>query len=173
MSAAAVLALLSLGPADATRTACRAEGVTASRCAEALRILAVESRGVAVGVHADARPDVPRRGGRVFWERAVERGLLRPDLCDEHGVAGPGDGAEEWGIRGPHGLAAAYSVHLVGECVPAAAVDVPFISAVITLRRLRVLERRHGMRTPEARALAWRIGVGAARARLPAWRTRW
>jgi len=37
---------------------------------------------------------------------------------------------------------------------------VPYLSAVVTVRRLRELERRYGLRTAEARAKAWRVGVG-------------
>lgn len=48
----------------------------------------------------------------------------------------------------------------LGTCVAAEAIDVPYLSAVVTVRRLRELERRYGRRTPEARALAWRVGVG-------------
>lgn len=152
-----ILAALTLPPVEATRAACLIEHVSADRCGEALAILRVESRGVAVGVH---RGHAPRKPGGVFWRRAVDRGLLHPERCSAHQSTDRGDG---WGIRGPHGLAAAYSVYLLGECVAPEAIDVPLLSALVTLRRLRALERRHGLRTPEARALAWRVGVGAAR----------
>lgn len=160
MTVVLYLAVLRLAPIDATLAACRAEHVSADRCREALAILRSESRARPVGVHAVARPNVRRVSGGVFWRRAVDRGLLRPDRCAAHQSTDRGDG---WGVRGPHGLAAAYSVHLLGECVAAEAVDVAFLSAVVTLRRLRVLERRYDLRTSEARATAWRAGVGAAR----------
>lgn len=151
---ALIAAALSLSPADATRLACRLERYAA--CGEVLALMAIESRGHAVGVHTG---HAKRRPGRVFWDAAVAVRWLRPDLCDEH-MRGPDDAAG-WGIRGAHGLAAAYSVHVLGECVGPEAIDVPLLSAVATIRRLRVLARRYGLRTPEARAEAWRRGVSS------------
>jgi len=149
---AAIVCALSLGPADATRLACRLERWP--DCGEVIAILRVESRGVAVGVHTrHAR----RVRGAVFWRRAVEAGLLHPERCGRHQQA---DGGEDWGIRGPHGLAAAYSVHVLGDCVGPESADVPLLSAVMTIRRLRVLRDRYGLRTAGGRAEAWRRGVG-------------
>jgi hypothetical protein len=152
--AALILAALALPPADATRLACHLERYP---CAEVLAILAVESRGQAVGVHTD---HAPRKPGWVFWRAAVAAGWLHPERCAAHQST---DGGAGWGIRGPHGLAAAYSVHVLGDCVAPEAIDVPLLSAVATIRRLRVLARRYGLRTVEARAEAWRRGVGGAR----------
>lgn len=146
------LAALLLSPPDATRLACRLERY--EPCSELLDIMRVESRGVAVGEHtAHAR----RVSGGVFWRRAVEAGLLHPEKCEVHQSTDRGEG---WGPRGAHGLVAAYSVHLLGECVPAAALDVPLVSAVVTARRLRALRSRYGLKTVDARARAWRVGVG-------------
>lgn len=153
---ALILSALSFSPAAATRLACRLERY--EPCSEVLAILAVESRGQVVGVHTG---HTGRRHGRAFWDRAVAAGWLRPDLCDEH-MRGPDDAAG-WGIRGAHGLAAAYSVHVLGECVPAEAIDIPLVSAVATIRRLRILARRYGLRTVAERAEAWRRGVGGLR----------
>jgi hypothetical protein len=149
---AAIACALSLGPADATRLACHLE--RHEDCGEVLALMRVESRGVAVGLHTRHRARVR---GAVFWRRAVEAGLLHPERCAAHQQT---DGGEEWGIRGAHGLAAAYSVHVLGDCVGPEAADVPLLSAVMTIRRLRVMTRRYGLRTPEARAEAWRRGVG-------------
>ena len=149
--------LMHLAPAPASVTACAALGALDLE-PELLRLVEVESRGVAVGVHTGHHPRTP---GRVFWDKAVERGVLRPDLCDEHMTAS--DESPEWGIRGAHGHAAPYAVGELGECVPAAALDVPFLSAIAAVRRLRKLSRSFGLRSPEARALAWRVGVGRAR----------
>lgn len=151
------LQLLQLGPREATVLAARILDAR-DLLPEMLRLVDVESRGVAVGVHVGHHP---RLRGRVFWDAAVRAGWLRPEMCDEH-MRGPDDAAG-WGPRGTHGNVAAYSVGLIGECVPASAIDVPFVSAIVTVRRLRVLERKYGMRTAEERALAWRVGVGAAR----------
>ena len=150
---ATICTALSLGPADATRLACRLEHY--EDCGEVLALMRVESRGVAVGVHTGHHARV--RGG-VFWRRAVAAGLLHPERCAAHQST---DGGAGWGIRGPHGLAAAYSVHVLGECVGPEAADVPLLSAVMTIRRLRVLARRYGLRTARERAEAWRRGVGS------------
>ena len=146
--------LVGLGPHDATVLAAHVEGLQRFEV-EALSILASESRGQAIGVH---RGHHGRVRGCVFWRAAVDAGWLHLGECEHHN---PGDDhCERWGIRGAHGLAAAYSVRHLGECVPAEAVDVPYLSAVVTVRRLRELERRYGLRTAEARAKAWRVGVG-------------
>jgi len=156
MSLLAIIACaLSLGPADATRLACRLEHWP--DCGEVLAILRVESRGVAVGVHTRHHARVR---GTVFWRRAVRAGLLHPDRCARHQSTDLGEG---WGIRGPHGLAAAYSVHVLGNCVGPEAADVPLLSAVMTVRRLRVLRDRYGLLAADARAEAWRKGVGHAK----------
>lgn len=152
MLLAAIAAALSLGPVDATRLACRLERY--EDCGEVLRIVAVESRGVAVGVHTGHHARV---GGAVFWRAAVRVGWLRPDRCERHQQT---DGGFGWGPRGAHGAVAAYSVRWLGECVGPEALDVPLLSAVVTIRRLRDLARRYGLRTPEARSEAWRRGVG-------------
>ena len=149
---AAILAAMSLGPADATRLACRTERYAG--CGEVLALMQAESRGQAVGVHTG---HAARVSGGVFWRKAVAAGLLHPERCAAHQSTDNGYG---WGPRGAHGLAAAYSVHVLGECVAPEALDVPLFSAVATIRRLRVLARRYGLRTAEARAVAWRRGVG-------------
>ena len=156
MTACIVLisAALSLRPADATRLACRTERY--ADCGEVLALMQAESRGQAVGVHTG---HAARVSGGVFWRKAVAAGLLHPERCAAHQSTDNGFG---WGIRGAHGLAAAYSVHVLGECVAPEAIDVPLFSAVATIRRLRVLARRYGLRTAEARAVAWRQGVGHA-----------
>jgi len=154
---AAVWAFLStLAPVDATILAARMVGLQRYQ-AEALAIVHSESRGVAVGVHGDAG----RVSGLRFYRAGVKAGLVRLGECEHHT---PGDdGAAGWGIRGAHGNAAAYAVSTLGACIHPAALDVPYLSAVATLYRLRALDRKYGLRTAEARALAWRVGVGAAK----------
>lgn len=145
-------AAFALEPIEATRVACRIERY--DDCAEVVRIARVESRGRRVSVHTGHHP---RRPGSVFWRAAVAAGWLRPDECDAHQAD---DGGFGWGIRGPHGLAAAYSVRHLGDCVAAEVVDVPLLSAIITIRRLVELRQRYKLNR-EQRALAWRVGVGA------------
>jgi hypothetical protein len=148
--------LAGLSPTDATRIAAHITGLERYED-EAQAIVRSESRGVAVGVHGDAG----RVHGLVFYRAAVKAGLIHLGECEYH-VPGD-DGAAGWGIRGAHGNAAAYGVHHLGDCIAPAALDVPYLSAVITLRRLAELERRHGFKDAEGRALAWRVGVGAAK----------
>jgi hypothetical protein len=150
----AIIAALSVGPADATRLACRLERY--EPCSEVLAILAVESRGLPVGEHVGHHARV---AGAVFWRTAVRVGWLHPESCERHQQT---DGGVGWGIVGPHGLAAAYSVRHLGECVGPEAAAVPLLSAVMTIRRLREMARRYGLQTVEARAEAWRRGVGQA-----------
>lgn len=145
--------LAALDPVDATVLAAHATGLQRYE-AEAVAIVRSESRGQRVGVHTGHGDRV---SGLRFYRAAVRRGLLRLGECEHH-VPGD-DGAAGWGIRGAHGNAAAYAVRYLGPCVAAAALDVPYLSAVVMLRRLRVLDRRYGLRTAEARATAWRIGV--------------
>lgn len=153
---ALLLHLLQLEPRAATVIAARLLGARDLE-PELLRLVEVESRGIRVGVHTRHGP---RRRGRVFWDRAVAAGWLRPDICDEH-MRGPGDAAG-WGIRGVHGHAAAYAVRYLGECVPAAAIDVPLLSAVAAVRRLRELEHRYHLRDAASRSRAWRLGARGA-----------
>jgi hypothetical protein len=149
--------LAGLSPVDATRIAARITGLERYED-EAQVIKRNESRGVAVGVHGD---EAGRVRGLVFYRAAVKAGLLHLGECEHHT---PGDdGAAGWGIRGAHGNAAAYGVHYLGDCIAPAALDVPYLSAVITLRRLAELDRRHGLKDAEGRALAWRVGVKGAR----------
>lgn len=147
-----VVRLLALPPADASVAAARLLGAP-GWTSEVLDLVRVESRGVAVGVHREHARRVP---GRRFWARAIAVGWLSPATCPDHQL---GDG-ERWGVRGAHGLAAAYSVRWLGECVAPELLDVPLVSAIVVVRRLEVLERRYGLRTAPARTAAWRRGVG-------------
>jgi len=149
--------LSTLAPHEATVLAAHVHGLQRYET-EALRIVKTESRGQAIGVHGDK---AGRTRGYVFWRAGIKAGLVRLGECEYH-VPGD-DGAEGWGIRGAHGNAAAYSVHILGDCIDPSALDVPFLSAVVTLKRLRTLERKHGLATAKDRALAWRVGVGSAK----------
>lgn len=146
-----LLRLLELGPVEASITGARLAGVP-GLASELLDICEAESRCSAIGIH---RGKAARKGGGVFWRLAVEAGWL--GSCDAHALGDP----DRWGIRGTHGLAAAYSVRWLGECVDPAVLDVPVISAVVTARRLAELSDRYKLRSTAARARAWRLGVGA------------
>lgn len=142
--------LLELGPVEASIVGAKIAGVP-GLASELLDICEVESECRPIGIH---RSGPPRISGLRFYRRARTKQLL--DACPAHAL---GD-SERWGIRGAHGLAAAYSVHWLGECVPPEAIDVPLLSAIVTARRLGVLASRYRRRTAEARAHAWRHGVG-------------
>jgi len=141
--------LLALGPVEASLAGARIAGVP-GLASELLDLCSTESQCTAIGIHRGGR----RVSGREFYRRARAAQLL--DDCPAHDL---GDG-DRWGIRGAHGLAAAYSVHLLGECVPPEALDVPLLSAIVTARRLGVLAGKYKRRTQAARAHAWRHGVG-------------
>lgn len=144
--------LLELGPVEASIAGARLVGVP-GLASELLDICESESRCSPVGIH---RGRMRRVGGREFYRRARAKQLL--DDCPAHAL---GDG-ERWGIRGAHGLAAAYSVHWLGTCIPPEVLDIPLMSAIVTARRLGDLSSRYRRRTAEARAHAWRHGVGCS-----------
>lgn len=143
--------LAALGPLDASVAAAHLER-RPDLAAEVRQLARVESRGEAVGIH---RGHARRVGGRRFFALAVRAGYLAPETCEAHHV---GDG-DRWGVRGAHGLAAAYSVRYLGACVAPEVLDEPLVSAVVAVRRLVVLERAYGLRTPAERAEAWRRGA--------------
>lgn len=144
------LVLAALGPLDASVAAAHIER-RLDLAAEVRALALVESRGQVVGVH---REHARRVAGRRFWVAAARVGWLSPETCEAHLV---GDG-DRWGVRGAHGLAAAYSVRYLGACVAPEVLDQPLVSAVVAVRRLVVLERVYRLTTPAARAEAWRRG---------------
>ena len=142
--------LLTLSPVQASIAGAALAGEP-GLASELLDLCEVESLCEPVGIHAGGRV---RTRGEVFWRAAVEAGWL--GSCDAHAL----DDGARWGIRGTHGLAAAYSVRWLGPCVAPEALDVPLLSAIVTAQRLGELASRYGLRTAEARAHAWRHGVG-------------
>ncbi len=146
-----------LGPLDASVAAAHLER-RPDLAAEVRQLARVESRGERVGVHREHARRVP---GRRFWASAVRAGWLAPEVCPAHVL---GDG-EAWGVRGPHGHAAALAVRYLGACVAPEVLDEPLVSAVVAVRRLVVLERVYKLRTPGERAEAWRRGASRRRAR--------
>jgi hypothetical protein len=142
--------LLELGPVEASLAGAKIAGAP-GLASELLDICEAESGCTAVSIH---RGKLRRVQGRVFYRKARAAGLL--DDCPAHAL---GDG-DRWGIRGAHGLAAAYSVYHLGECVPPEAIDIPLMSAIVTARRLGELATRYRRRTAASRAHAWRHGVG-------------
>ena len=140
---ALLLWLLALGPRAAVP-------VVTSDPLEQRQLLAIgwrESRLRRVGRHkVDALPRgwtgpglaLARSVGARAWQRAVERGLLRPSSCPWHRRGE----ASRWSTRGPWGLVAAYSVPYLPGCWPPWALDLPVVSAWVAVQRLRVAGRR-------------------------------
>lgn len=103
-----------------------------------------------VGVHeGDAR------GGAKRWRKAVSRGLLEPDVCPEHDL---GDGAR-WSTSGVFGVASAWVVHSIGECVAPEVLADPFVAARATSMWMDTLCRRHQACDCEGR-VRWWVGPG-------------
>lgn len=83
---------------------------------------------------------------------------LHPE-CPEH-VVDRSDPAQvmRFGVRGMHGLMAAYSVRYLGPCVAPEALDIPFLSAVAATRRAEAMCARSGKCSKSERLTLW-IGV--------------
>lgn len=155
MLAALVVAALLQAPPGPRVAAAGARAVGAPWAADELRRVSFrESRHQRLAEHGG-----PNMAGRRFYRRAVAVGWLAP--CQESD-----DSAEQdrWGIRGPFGLAAAYHVRHLGDCVDAAAVDVPIVGAVLAARAWVELRRR-GFCDYRARRIAYKRGASSADAR--------
>lgn len=90
--------------------------------ADLLRICERESHCTLVGVHA-----IDSGRSRAAWSGAVAVGWLDPS-CQPHRP-------RAWSTRGAWGTMAAYTVHHLGTCVPAWALDVPLVAAIAATRR--------------------------------------
>lgn len=64
----------------------------------------------------------------------------------------------------PVEVVVALGLRYLGPCVAPEVLDAPLVSAVVAVRRLVVLERVYGLRTPRERAEAWRRGASRRRA---------
>lgn len=152
-----ILRLLTLSPRDATLVGASMAGWP-EFAPELLSICKRESPGHdckrTVGVHGNDAPAAVKR----FYAKAVARGWLDPAGCPEH-RAETHEEMVRFGVRGSHGLAAAYTLRfLAGECVPPGVLDTPLISAFAATRRaLEMCTRRHAC-TRAARHVHW---VGA------------
>lgn len=100
-----------------------------------------ESRLQRVGVHqGDAG-----LGGRA-WARSVQRGRLQPSWCPWHAL---GPDPSVWSTRGAWGHMAAYAVSYLG-CVPPWVLDVPLVSAWVSVLRYRAAQRQDAPRALRA-----------------------
>lgn len=94
-------------------------------------------------------------GGRKRWRAAVARGLLKPDACPEHELGE----AARWTSYGAFGVAAAWTVRYLGECVGPSALDDPRRAARAAVLWIESLCRRHGACDCESRTKWW-VGPG-------------
>lgn len=88
-----------------------------------MRICHRESRCRPVRTHA-----IDSMWGRKAWTRAAYKGWLNP-RCQPYRRG-------QWSTRGSFGLMAAYHVRFLPYCAPAAALDIPFISALAATQKL-------------------------------------
>ena len=157
-----ILHLLTLNPRDATLVGATLAGWP-EFAPELLSICKRESPGNAcarpVGLHGNDAPRAVRR----FYTKAVARGWLDPAACLEH-RAETHEEMRRFGVRGSHGLAAAYTLRfLTGECLAPEALDTPLISAFAATRRAMAMCAQRGACTRGQRYAHW---VGATTAKL-------
>lgn len=151
------LRLLSLPPEPATRAGAAMVG-RADLADELVSICRRESPGsdctTPVGLHPPDKNPVA-----AMYRKAVQHGWL--GTCALNTATSAADRVR-FGVRGVHGLSAAYSLWHLGPCLAPEALDVPFLSAVIAARRATYQCEAPHLRacTREARHRLW---VGAAK----------
>lgn len=151
------LRLLTLPPEPATRAGAAMAG-RADLADELVAICRREAPGdrcdTPIGAHA---PDLGRAA--AMYRNAAAKGWV--GTCALNTATGERD-RERFGVRGVHGLSAAYSLWHLQPCLAPEALDVPFLSAVTAARRATYqCEARHLRAcTREARHRLW---VGAAK----------
>lgn len=130
---ASFLLLVSLDPDSAVEWAVRFElGHDSPRLVRQLqRIAHRESRSKRIGLHPN-----DKWAGPIMWRRAVRASLLAPETCPFHRADTQAE-KEEWAPRGAWGLSAAYNSKYLPGCYPAALFDIPAVSALVALRKLR------------------------------------
>ncbi len=151
------LHLLSLPPEPATRAGAAMAG-RPDLADELVDICRRESPGssctTVVGLHPPSLNPV-----EGMYRKASERGWLA--TCPENTAHDAAD-RERFGVRGVHGLSAAYSLWHLGPCLAPEVLDIPFISAVIAAKRATYQCEAPHLRacTRKARHRLW---VGAAK----------
>jgi hypothetical protein len=157
LSALLWLRLLTLPPEPATRAGAAMAGRT-DLADELVDICRRESPGDDCTTLVGAHPPVANRA-RAMYRKAVKRGWLA--TCADNTAVDTAD-QDRFGVRGAHGLSAAYSLWHLGDCLAPEVLDVPFLSAVIAARRATYQCEAPHLRacTREARRRLW---VGAAK----------
>ena len=151
------LQLFTLPPEPATRAGAAMAG-RADLARELVDICRRESPGSDCATLVGAHP--PRANlARAMYRKAIKRGWLA--TCPLNTATDTTD-QDRFGVRGAHGLSAAYSLWHIGDCLAPEVLDVPFLSAVIAARRATYQCETPHLRacTREARRRLW---VGAAK----------
>ncbi len=102
-----------------------------------------------VGLHP-----LDKQPAHSMYRKAVDKGWL--GTCGLNTAVDARD-RERFGVRGVHGLSAAYSLWHLGPCLAPELLDIPFLSAVIATRRaIYQCQARHLRAcTREARHRLW------------------
>jgi len=151
------LRLLTLPPEPATRAGAAMAG-RRDLADELVHICRREAPGGAcelpIGPHA-----TDRNAAHGMYRNAVAKGWLGTCALN---TAVDREDRERFGVRGIHGLSAAYSLWHLGPCLAPELLDVPFLSAVIAAQRATFQCEAPHLRacTREARRRLW---VGAAK----------
>lgn len=151
------LRLLTLPPEPATRAGAAMAG-REDLADELVGICRREAPGGAcehnIGAHA-----TDRKAAAGMYRNALRHGWL--GTCALNTAVDRRD-RERFGVRGVHGLSAAYSLWHLGPCLAPELLDIPFLSAVIAAKRADYQCKAAHLRacTREARRRLW---VGAAK----------
>lgn len=151
------LRLLTLPPEPATRAGAAMAG-RSDLANELVAICRREAPGGACELTVGAHPP-DRKAAPAMYRKAVTKGWL--GTCSLNTAVDARD-RERFGVRGVHGLSAAYSLWHLGPCFPPELLDIPFLSAVIAAKRANYQCEAPHLRacTREARRRLW---VGAAK----------
>jgi hypothetical protein len=151
------LRLLTLPPEPATRAGAAMAG-RSDLAGELVAICRREAPGGACELTIEAH-ETDREAAAGMYRKAVTKGWL--GTCALNTALDARD-RERFGVRGVHGLSAAYSLWHLGPCLAPELLDVPFLSAVIAAKRATFQCEAPHLRacTREARRRLW---VGAAK----------
>jgi hypothetical protein len=120
---------------------------------ELWRVCRRESACNWIGVTTYHRIDA--RGGRARWRRAVASGALDPARCPEHEMGDPA----RWTSYGAFGVASAWTVRYVGDCVSPAELGDPRVAAKAAVAWVDTLCRKYDACDCESRTRWW-VGPG-------------
>jgi len=151
------LQLFTLPPEPATRAGAAMAG-RPDLARELVDICRRESPGNDCATLVGSHPPTANRA-RAMYRKAIQRGWLA--TCPLNTASDTAD-QDRFGVRGAHGLSAAYSLWHIGDCLAPEVLDVPFLSAVIAARRATYQCEAPHLRacSREARRRLW---VGAAK----------